>query len=133
MLLRAARRAGWATAVVTSNAETITRAWLAHNHLDPLVDFVVDGATGGRGKPYPDPYLRALELTGACAANSIAVEDSSTGVRAAVSASLPTHVLRLHDGHDLSADDASLIPSIAGWMTSLEDLVPLLQDRPTEP
>ena len=63
------------------------------------------------------------------AADSIAVEDSSNGVRAAMSAHVPTHVLRRHDDLDLDAEDATLIPGVAGCIRSLDELVPVLQDR----
>lgn len=68
----------------------------------PLVDIVLDqlqGHTGGelfsavvaggetiRGKPHPDPYLRAAELLAISPRQALALEDSPTGVRAAVAA-----------------------------------------------
>ena len=42
------------------------------------------GSELARSKPDPLPYLTALELTGASAANAVAFEDSLSGVRAAV-------------------------------------------------
>jgi HAD superfamily hydrolase (TIGR01509 family) len=41
-----------------------------------------------RGKPDPLPYLTALKLTGARAKNSVAFEDSLSGVRAAAAAGI---------------------------------------------
>lgn len=43
-----------------------------------------------RGKPHPEPYLRALELLGADPARSVAIEDSITGARSALAAGLTT-------------------------------------------
>ncbi len=40
------------------------------------------------GKPDAEPYLRAIELTGLTAADAVAVEDSPTGIVAAVNAGL---------------------------------------------
>ena len=40
------------------------------------------------GKPDAEPYLRAMELTGLTAADAVAVEDSPTGIAAAVNAGL---------------------------------------------
>jgi HAD superfamily hydrolase (TIGR01509 family) len=126
-LLRAARDAKWVTAVVTSNAENLVRAWLTRNGLGELVDFVVDGVAGGRGKPYPDPYLIALELGAASAPHSVAVEDSQQGVRAALAAKLPTYVLsaRRREAHE--TNEASRTPGIAGVITSLAELTVVLR------
>ncbi len=41
-----------------------------------------------RGKPAPDVYLRALELLGAAPGESVAVEDSGAGIRAAAAAGM---------------------------------------------
>ena len=121
-LLRAAKDAGWVTAVVTSNAETLVRAWLTRTGLGGLVDFVVDGVAGGRGKPQPDPYLIALELCAASAPRSVAVEDSAQGVRAALGARLPTYVLNAHGRGAHETQEASLTPGIAGTITTLAEL-----------
>lgn len=43
-----------------------------------------------RGKPHPEPYLRALELLDADPARSVAIEDSITGARSALAAGLTT-------------------------------------------
>ena len=54
---------------------------------------VIIGAECTRAKPHPDPYLeglRQLGLTPADAARCIAVEDSPSGLTAAVAANLPT-------------------------------------------
>ena len=41
-----------------------------------------------RGKPFPDGYLRACELLGSDPARSVAVEDSTNGVRSAFAAGM---------------------------------------------
>lgn len=56
-------------------AETVA-AWL------PL-EAVVSGDQVERGKPHPEPYLRAAELLGVDAADCIAIEDSGTGAASA--------------------------------------------------
>ena len=43
----------------------------------------------GRGKPAPDIFLKTLEKTGAAAEDSLVLEDSDAGVRAAVAAGIP--------------------------------------------
>ncbi|MDO5287765.1 MAG: HAD family phosphatase [Actinomycetia bacterium] len=47
----------------------------------------------GRGKPWPDGYLRAAELIGVPADQCVAVEDSSAGVRSALAAQMAVVVV----------------------------------------
>lgn len=59
--------------------------------LHALLDFVpfadvVAGGDAKRGKPHPDPYLLAAERIAIDPRNALAMEDSPTGVRAAISA-----------------------------------------------
>lgn len=53
-------------------------------------DAVVTGDQVARGKPAPDPYLVAAERLGVPPGECVAIEDSPTGVRAALSAGVPT-------------------------------------------
>ena len=43
-----------------------------------------------RGKPYPDPYLKGLEIAGVSAADAVVVENAPLGIRAAVAAGIDT-------------------------------------------
>jgi HAD superfamily hydrolase (TIGR01509 family) len=47
---------------------------------------VVTGDEVSRGKPHPEPYLRAAALLGVDPQQAVAIEDSPTGVRSAVTA-----------------------------------------------
>jgi HAD superfamily hydrolase (TIGR01509 family) len=58
---------------------------------------VVTGDAVERGKPYPDPYLKAARLLGVDPADCLAIEDSNTGARSAEAAGctvlcVPNHV-----------------------------------------
>jgi HAD superfamily hydrolase (TIGR01509 family) len=58
---------------------------------------VVTGDQVARGKPHPEPYLRAADLLGVDAAACVAIEDSNTGVASAAAAgcavlAVPNHV-----------------------------------------
>jgi HAD superfamily hydrolase (TIGR01509 family) len=63
---------------------------------------VVTGDLVDRGKPHPEPYLRAAELLGVDPARCVAIEDSPTGVASAEAAGVPTlavpHVVTVHPG-----------------------------------
>ena len=43
-----------------------------------------------RGKPYPDPYLKGLEIAGIPASEAVVVENAPLGIRAAVAAGIDT-------------------------------------------
>lgn len=83
--LRTVRAAGWPTALVTNTARALTEVALdgigrAH------FTVTVCGDEVPRGKPDPDPYLRAAELLGVPAEACLAVEDSPTGALSAARA-----------------------------------------------
>ena len=92
-LLQSARDHGLRVGVVTSNASSLTRAWLQRVNLDLNVDVIVGGDDVSAGKPDPEPYRLALQRSGCTAAASFAVEDSTTGARAAIDAGIRTFFL----------------------------------------
>ncbi|MFT4212126.1 MAG: HAD family phosphatase [Microbacterium sp.] len=84
-LLADLKAAGVPTALVTMSmrrmAETVT------DLIDfPAFDLVVAGDDVTRPKPYPDPYLQACAALGVDPADTVAIEDSPNGIRAAVAA-----------------------------------------------
>ena len=84
---------------------------------------VVTGDAVARGKPYPDPYLKAARLLGADPAACLAIEDSNTGARSAVAAGctvlcVPNHVPILEGERRVFADSlvglsAASLPAVA--------------------
>jgi beta-phosphoglucomutase-like phosphatase (HAD superfamily) len=84
---------------------------------------VVTGDAVARGKPYPDPYLKAARLLGADPAACLAIEDSNTGARSAVAAGctvlcVPNHVPILEGERRIFADSlvglsAASLPVVA--------------------
>ena len=70
---------------------------------------VVTGDAVERGKPYPDPYLKAARILGVPADACLAIEDSNTGARSAESAGcavlcVPNHVPVLDGERRMFAD-----------------------------
>lgn len=92
-VLERARARGWTVAVVSSNNGASTRAWLGRTGLGELVSAVVGGDEVERAKPDPQPYRRALALTGCEPGLSLAVEDGAQGALAALGAGLNTWML----------------------------------------
>jgi HAD superfamily hydrolase (TIGR01509 family) len=84
-LLRSLRAAGIKTAIVT-----MSRHRLAERVTD-LIEFdAFDAVLGGddvpRPKPFPDPYLAGAGALGVAIEDCVAIEDSTTGLKSAVSA-----------------------------------------------
>jgi beta-phosphoglucomutase family hydrolase len=83
-LIRTLRNHGLKTAVVTSsrNGGEVLRA----ADLEPLFDVRVDGmdaeAFGLKGKPHPDPFLKAAELLAVVPGRAVVIEDAIAGVEA---------------------------------------------------
>jgi HAD superfamily hydrolase (TIGR01509 family) len=86
-LLTEATELGISTALVTASWRRLVMA--LHERLaedigaDPFT-VIVPGDEVSRGKPHPDPYLSAMNLLGKVPIHCMAIEDSPTGVAAAV-------------------------------------------------
>ena len=80
--LRTVRAAGWPTALVTNTGRELTELALDGIGREHFT-VTVCGDEVPRGKPDPDPYLRAALLLAVDAADCLAVEDSPTGALSA--------------------------------------------------
>jgi HAD superfamily hydrolase (TIGR01509 family) len=109
--------AGWPTALVTNTGRALTEMALEGIGREHFT-ISVCGDEVPRGKPDPDPYLRAAELLGVSPEECLAVEDSPTGSLAAERAgaavlvvpcevTVPTGPRRVHRASlvGLTADD----------------------------
>jgi len=94
-LLAAVREAGVPCALVTMSWERFATPVVAALPTGTF-DVVVTGDAVSRGKPHPDPYLRAAELLGLDPADCVAVEDSPTGAASAAAAGCATLVVPHH-------------------------------------
>jgi len=104
---------GMKLAVVTNanrlNAEAMLEA-IGHS---TRFDAMIIGEECQRGKPHPEPYLRAIEALGVTPETSIAFEDSPSGIRSAHAAG--AYVVGIRS----SANDQTL--RAAGATTTLSD------------
>jgi HAD superfamily hydrolase (TIGR01509 family) len=80
------RRAGYRTALVTSTERDLAELALDTIGRDNFDVTVCGDEVDGRNKPLPEPYLKACRLLDVDPARCVAVEDSPTGVSAAVAA-----------------------------------------------
>ncbi len=75
-------------AVVTSSLKEHFSIIHRHTGLLPYFDFILAREDYGRSKPDPEPYLKALRLSGLRAEECVAIEDSERGCIAAAAAGL---------------------------------------------
>lgn len=84
-LLRSLREAGVPMALVTMSMRSMAETFVAQLDFDAF-DVIIAGDDATRPKPFPEPYLQAAEALGVAPGDTVAVEDSPNGMRAAVAA-----------------------------------------------
>jgi len=112
-------------ALVTMSWRSIADAMLLHLP-EGTFDAVVTGDVCERGKPDPEPYLRAAAALGVPPGRCVAVEDSPTGLASAEAAGVPVlavpHVVDLPEG-----PRRTVVPTLAGVEPG--DLLALVRDQ----
>jgi len=88
-LLTALREVGVPSALATMSWRSLADAVVVALPAGAF-DAVITGDEVEHGKPHPEPYLAAARALGVELAQSVAIEDSPTGVRSAVAAGVPT-------------------------------------------
>jgi beta-phosphoglucomutase-like phosphatase (HAD superfamily) len=77
-------------AIATSSRLAAVRQSLGPHSLVERFDALITRDLPIRGKPHPDPYLKAAEALGIAPGDCLALEDSHNGVRSASSAGMMT-------------------------------------------
>ena len=97
-------------AVATSSQPWMVDRILRQTGLGGHFQVVVTAADVERHKPAPDAYHQALDRLGVMAANATVIEDSESGVTAAVAAGIPTLARRheMNQRHDLTKAEVVL-------------------------
>lgn len=80
---------GYKRAAVTNAERESADLFIEIAGLTDFFQAVIIGDECERPKPFPDPYLKALEVLGASADSTIIFEDSFTGIQAGVKAGMP--------------------------------------------
>lgn len=134
-LLAQCRAAKVQTALVTMSLRAM--AELVLNQFDFVAfDLIVAGDEVSQPKPHPEPYLKAAAALGVTIQDCIAIEDSPTGIRSAVTAGATT--IGVTNILDLSSSPAHAIwSSLTGKsLTDLNNVTqtkqPRAQNAPTE-
>ena len=96
--------------VATSSQPWMVDRILRQTSLGGHFQVVVTAADVERPKPAPDAYQQALERLGVMAADATVIEDSETGLTAAVAAGIPTLARRheMNQRHDLTKAEVVL-------------------------
>jgi len=111
-LLRSLREAGVSTALVTMSMRRMAEDIVSLIDF-PAFDLIVAGDDVERPKPHPDAYLKASAELGVDPTHAVALEDSPTGLRAALSAgAVAVGIPHLVVLDDAGADE--LWPSLSG-------------------
>ena len=125
-VMRKAREAGIQIQVVTGSGqggliERVQRDYKGYV-VRPLMVTAFDVE---RGKPFPDPYLRALEIGGITAEEAVVVENAPLGIRAARAAGIDTIAVNtgpIDDETLLAEGPAILFPSVKALADNWESL-----------
>ncbi|KAA3460317.1 haloacid dehalogenase-like hydrolase domain-containing protein Sgpp isoform X1 [Gossypium australe] len=80
---------GLKKAAVTNAPRPNAELMISKLGLKDFFDVVIVGSECERAKPYPDPYLKALELLKVSKDHTFICEDSASGIRAGVAAGMP--------------------------------------------
>ncbi len=112
-LLGWAKDLGWQVGIASAGDSTLIHRWLANHRLGAFVDAIVGSDHTNRSKPDPMVYLMLMEELGVAAEESIAIEDSASGVASAQAAGIEVIVLDQDAGHRLHGDAATRVTSLA--------------------
>ena len=102
--------------IVTATAKERTENCLARVNIRKYFDEIVSATTVAYGKPAPDVYLKAAEITGIKPSECIAVEDSPNGAMSAINAGMNTIMVP-----DLSEPDEILNSKLFAKLNSLNE------------
>jgi HAD superfamily hydrolase (TIGR01509 family) len=104
--LRALASRGIGQAVVSNSSRPVLDISLGALHLQEVLAVTVSRTDVRRGKPDPEPYLRAASLLGVAAADALVIEDSPTGAASGLAAGMRVLVW-LPEGVPVSAFHAA--------------------------
>jgi beta-phosphoglucomutase-like phosphatase (HAD superfamily) len=113
--------AGLPRAIATSSSLESVHASLGPHSLVDRFDALITRDVQTRGKPHPEPFLKAAEALGVDPADCLALEDSHNGVRAAAAAGMMT--IMVPDMLDPTEEMQSLCVRIARDLHEVRELL----------
>ena len=124
-LLTELSAAGVPLALVTMSVRSMAEHVVARMDGNPFA-VLVTGEEVTKPKPHPDPYLRAAEILGVDVRRCVAIEDSRTGLAAAV-ASGAVAIAVPHAVSIAEAEEHVVWPTLAG--RSVDDVAAVFSER----
>jgi len=118
---RELKERGVPIAIATSSLRERLEATLRAADLEELFDVTVAGDEVEKGKPAPDLFLAAAERLGVAPEECVAVEDSPTGVEAAVAAGMRVVAVARHRDHRAHLRCDTVVDELT--TAALDDLV----------
>lgn len=109
--------------LVTSSYQSTVDAVLGHHGLKKYFEFFITRECVDNAKPAADPYLLGIAKLGLPAANIVAVEDTSTGVKAAKAANLTCVAISKHQVERERLHQADYL------LTNLQEFKSLLEEK----
>lgn len=101
-LLSEAKLEGFFLALVTSSEKVITQEMLKISGLDQTFNLVLTRDDCPEHKPHPWPYLKALEISGIAATQTVIFEDSQVGLSAALASGAQVVKVEWHPEFEIS-------------------------------
>ena len=131
-LLQDLRTRGYGLAIASNSSSEYVRKAIARNGIAEYFLCMVGADQVERGKPAPDVYLAAARGLGVPPESCLAVEDSPSGVQAALAAGMVCVFIPNGDLPPVSPNGAHAVyPSLDAWHTDLDRLLPAEPKRST--
>jgi len=108
-------------AIATSSGLAAVNQSLGPHNIVERFDALITREAQTRGKPHPEPFLKAAEALGVAPADCLALEDSHNGVRAAAAAGMMT--VMVPDMLDPTEEMQTLCVRIARDLHEVRDLL----------
>ena len=112
---------GIKTALCTSTTESSATRTLRISETLPYFDELVCAEDVERGKPYPDPFLKAAEKLGMNPGECLALEDSINGIKSAYTAGMVTVMIP-----DLIEPTDEIRPMCYQILPSLKEVIEII-------
>jgi len=113
---------GVQTAIVSGSAAPVVATTVSSHGLEHLISAVVSGHDVRENKPAPDCYQLAMEKLGVDPAECIAVEDTESGLAAAVAAGITCIAVSspMTKNHNLqqAAGIVENLPAVRAWIST---------------